>query len=387
MVHRVLLTGSRAWHDTAVIRRALAHVRHPGAFLISGACPRGADALCAAPTNGAARPWPTWTTSTTRRRGSERSTPRSSPSAPALANSSAGSATCKPDGPRKPSSGSLRRTPPQATSPPAHHRQPHPGGAPDGRPLEPALPRPPSLRLGGHTRRSGHDDLTTTLQFARAYGLTTDPSGQAELAYARMCPVMYRSTCHACWCSFVRPSYWPRWIGRSPTNAQRTPDPSAARPAPASVASAHTPTTTSTTPGCCAARAPPMPKSSPAADSWGRATYLRYYGANTGHESGCVPHSRFVQRLRTYTALTCRAQSAGSLHFGSNCITGIPEVRLTLCRTLHAGAAIFNRSDVGRGKSSGSSENCHRSTGCSTRRCPHHHLLKIEQNESPPLHR
>ena len=48
MAHRVLITGSRAWHDTAVIRRALAHVWHPDAFLISGACPRGADALCEA---------------------------------------------------------------------------------------------------------------------------------------------------------------------------------------------------------------------------------------------------------------------------------------------------------------------------------------------------
>lgn len=48
VVYRVLITGSRAWNDTAVIRRALAYVWNPDAVLVSGACPRGADALCEA---------------------------------------------------------------------------------------------------------------------------------------------------------------------------------------------------------------------------------------------------------------------------------------------------------------------------------------------------
>lgn len=43
---RVLVTGSRSWSDVAVIRDALAAVWHPGAVLVSGACPSGADALC-----------------------------------------------------------------------------------------------------------------------------------------------------------------------------------------------------------------------------------------------------------------------------------------------------------------------------------------------------
>ncbi|WP_218952196.1 SLOG family protein [Amycolatopsis anabasis] len=47
-MHRILITGSRAWFDRAVIRRALAAVWHPDSVLVSGACPRGADALCEA---------------------------------------------------------------------------------------------------------------------------------------------------------------------------------------------------------------------------------------------------------------------------------------------------------------------------------------------------
>ena len=42
---RVLVTGSRTWTDTAVIRDALAQVWHPAAVLVSGANPRGADRL------------------------------------------------------------------------------------------------------------------------------------------------------------------------------------------------------------------------------------------------------------------------------------------------------------------------------------------------------
>jgi hypothetical protein len=43
-----LVTGSRTWTDTAVIRAALAGVWTSGAVLVSGACPTGADALCEA---------------------------------------------------------------------------------------------------------------------------------------------------------------------------------------------------------------------------------------------------------------------------------------------------------------------------------------------------
>jgi hypothetical protein len=44
--HRILITGSRAWFDRVVIRQALASVWQPDSILVSGACPRGADALC-----------------------------------------------------------------------------------------------------------------------------------------------------------------------------------------------------------------------------------------------------------------------------------------------------------------------------------------------------
>jgi hypothetical protein len=48
---RLLVTGSRTWHDIATIGRALAVIldRHPGGvLLVHGACPRGADAIAAA---------------------------------------------------------------------------------------------------------------------------------------------------------------------------------------------------------------------------------------------------------------------------------------------------------------------------------------------------
>jgi hypothetical protein len=45
---RVLVTGSRTWTDTTVIRAALAAVWRPDTVLVSGACPNGADALCEA---------------------------------------------------------------------------------------------------------------------------------------------------------------------------------------------------------------------------------------------------------------------------------------------------------------------------------------------------
>ena len=45
---RVLVTGTRSWTDTTIIRAALGAVWSPGAVLVSGACPTGADALCEA---------------------------------------------------------------------------------------------------------------------------------------------------------------------------------------------------------------------------------------------------------------------------------------------------------------------------------------------------
>lgn len=42
---RILVTGSRTWTDVAVIRRALARHYLAGAVLVSGASPRGADAI------------------------------------------------------------------------------------------------------------------------------------------------------------------------------------------------------------------------------------------------------------------------------------------------------------------------------------------------------
>lgn len=42
---RVLVTGSRHWKDRTSIRTALTAYRQPGAVLVSGACPTGADAL------------------------------------------------------------------------------------------------------------------------------------------------------------------------------------------------------------------------------------------------------------------------------------------------------------------------------------------------------
>jgi hypothetical protein len=48
---RLLVTGSRTWHDAHTIEQALAVIldRHPeGVLLVHGACPRGADAIAAA---------------------------------------------------------------------------------------------------------------------------------------------------------------------------------------------------------------------------------------------------------------------------------------------------------------------------------------------------
>jgi YspA, cpYpsA-related SLOG family len=48
MSKRILITGSRTWTDAKMIRMALADFWAPDAILVSGACPRGADALCEA---------------------------------------------------------------------------------------------------------------------------------------------------------------------------------------------------------------------------------------------------------------------------------------------------------------------------------------------------
>jgi hypothetical protein len=50
---RVLVTGSRTWADRAVIEAALRGHWQPGTVLVSGACPRGADAI-------AERLWQSW---------------------------------------------------------------------------------------------------------------------------------------------------------------------------------------------------------------------------------------------------------------------------------------------------------------------------------------
>lgn len=60
-VRRVLVTGSRTWTDTSVIREALADVWHPETVLVVGACPRGADLLaekCWTHWGGTVEPWP-----------------------------------------------------------------------------------------------------------------------------------------------------------------------------------------------------------------------------------------------------------------------------------------------------------------------------------------
>ncbi|WP_405166431.1 DUF2493 domain-containing protein [Nocardia sp. NBC_01499] len=45
---RILITGSRSWTDHATIRAALAELWSPDVVLVSGTCPRGADAQCEA---------------------------------------------------------------------------------------------------------------------------------------------------------------------------------------------------------------------------------------------------------------------------------------------------------------------------------------------------
>lgn len=52
-VRRILVTGSRMWDDEAAVRAALAPHYAPGAVLVSGACPEGADAI-------AERIWAGW---------------------------------------------------------------------------------------------------------------------------------------------------------------------------------------------------------------------------------------------------------------------------------------------------------------------------------------
>lgn len=42
---RILVTGSRTWANTRIIRDALARVWHPNNLLVHGGCPTGADAL------------------------------------------------------------------------------------------------------------------------------------------------------------------------------------------------------------------------------------------------------------------------------------------------------------------------------------------------------
>ncbi len=44
---RILVTGSRSWTSVHLIRRVLGglHRDHPGAVLVSGHCPKGADAI------------------------------------------------------------------------------------------------------------------------------------------------------------------------------------------------------------------------------------------------------------------------------------------------------------------------------------------------------
>lgn len=45
MTKRVLITGSRNWEDKKMIHAALDAEYEPGAILVSGACPTGADAI------------------------------------------------------------------------------------------------------------------------------------------------------------------------------------------------------------------------------------------------------------------------------------------------------------------------------------------------------
>ena len=58
---RVLVTGSRTWTDTTIIRQALAVVWHPDTVLVTGACPHGADRLaeqCWEAWGGRVERWP-----------------------------------------------------------------------------------------------------------------------------------------------------------------------------------------------------------------------------------------------------------------------------------------------------------------------------------------
>ncbi|MEC3976248.1 SLOG family protein [Amycolatopsis sp. H20-H5] len=60
---RILVTGSRTWTDTTTVRDVLVEAwqRFPGAILVSGACPRGADRLaeqCWTRWGGTVERWP-----------------------------------------------------------------------------------------------------------------------------------------------------------------------------------------------------------------------------------------------------------------------------------------------------------------------------------------
>lgn len=48
MTARILITGSRTWIDEVTINLALmdAHAEYPGATMVSGGCPSGADGIC-----------------------------------------------------------------------------------------------------------------------------------------------------------------------------------------------------------------------------------------------------------------------------------------------------------------------------------------------------
>lgn len=58
---RVLITGSRTWSGTSIIRDALAKVWHPDTVLVTGACRSGADFLaeqCWTHWGGTVERWP-----------------------------------------------------------------------------------------------------------------------------------------------------------------------------------------------------------------------------------------------------------------------------------------------------------------------------------------
>jgi hypothetical protein len=62
MTRRILVTGSRTWCDDAAIHTALRARGRPGDTLVTGGCPRGADAIAERCWRGLAgqRPTETW---------------------------------------------------------------------------------------------------------------------------------------------------------------------------------------------------------------------------------------------------------------------------------------------------------------------------------------